>query len=411
MQVIRNTYKSRRISYEDDAYNLPLDTVYFIESSWNYKLNEYVYAHRHEIEQVLGNDIGGFFTYKFEIVSLSNLKNPSVQEAINKLHPELSIEADFSKIPELPETEKERVYQSVMMQRLRSKQPVFEDTFIARVIPRDYDDTYDFYSIDISLCTETLVIELLEKYVCNLNHINLSIFGENDFWRNYGIQDEVLQIANNQSLGRGIVSFCGVLPQNIIIKNAIGNEIENLKITSQLRDLALRMKNEVDSYQRDNGINVLLEDKFAEFIKSFENFDVKPLSNLEINSTFNIRLIGYEKEIKMHTFPKAVYIFFLRHPQGIYLKDISNHRDELFTIYRTLDRHGFSPDETYAKIDGLLDLTNGILNQYICRISEAFRKELSADLAKNYIVSGKRNEIKRILMNNYKVILPEKLKF
>ena len=60
MNVVRNIYKSRLIRYNDDAYDLPLDVVYFIASSWNFRLNNYVYSHKAEIEQLLCED-GGFF--------------------------------------------------------------------------------------------------------------------------------------------------------------------------------------------------------------------------------------------------------------------------------------------------------------------------------------------------------------
>ena len=410
MQVLRNKYKARYISYDDDAYNLPLDTIYFIESKWNYLLNEFVCTHKGKIEKLLSENTEGLFSYKLEIISLNNLQNPLLQKNLSDLHPEWKQPLDFSYLDK-PLQDREKQYQEEMLRRLMSKQPIYEDTFIARTIPRENDDSYDFYSIDISLCTETLAVNLFQKFVHDLNYTNLSIYGENDFWQNCNIRDEFLQVECNLPFGDSIIRSDSSETSRGIISISSGKEIENLQVTTQLRDLAMRIKQEVDTYQRNNGINVLLENKFAEFIKSFEHFEVKPLSSLEINSTYSIRLPEFAKEIKMHTFPKTVYVFFLRHPEGIYLKDISNHREELFVIYKTLTRQSLSPAKAYAKIDGLLDLTNGTLNQYISRISEAFRNELSTDLAKNYIVSGKRNERKRIPIEKFKLILPEKLKF
>lgn len=411
MQVLRNIYKARRIAYEDDAYNLPLDTIYFIESSWNYRLNDYVKEHQEEIRQLLQGNEDGLYKYSFEIISIENLQNPLVRQTLNELHPELDDEIDYSLIASSQAADKEQVYQTAMMQRLMSKQPFFEETFMARLLPADYDDTYEFYAIDVSLCSESLILDIFEKYLRDLNYTNLSILGEQEFWRNYDIHNDVLYERNSVSfIGRDAECECCPGEEADLLPKF--SEIEKLNINPQLRDLALKIKEEVDSYQRANGVNVLLENKCEEFLKSLEGVEIKPLSSLEIDKNYKIFLKEYKKEIKMHTLPKTLYVFFLRHPQGIYLKDISDHREELIRIYRILTRHGTSIEDLQSKIDKILDFSNnGILNQYMSRISEAFRNELSTNLAKNYTISGKRNEIRHIALDVAKITLPEKLKF
>ena len=113
----------------------------------------------------------------------------------------------------------------------------------------------------------------------------------------------------------------------------------------------------------------------------------------------------------MYTLPKTLYIFFLRHPEGIYLKDIADYRGELIQIYRLLTTKGDSIEQSEAVIDRLIDTTQGnLLCQYMCRISEAFRNVLSTDLAKKYTIAGKRNELRRITLDTTKILLPEKIK-
>jgi len=397
MQVLRNTYKSRQIAYEDDAYNLPLDTIYFIESTWNYRLNEYVRAHQQEIEQFLHNNDEGLYSYKFEIVSLKNLENPVLQKAFNDLHPELEHPLDFLTAIDSPDEDKEQLYQSVMLQRMTTDKDVFDVTFMARLLPYEYSDTYDFYAIDASLCSESLLFDIFQKFVHDLDYTNLSLLGEQEFWRDYKTYDAVLPLDDS-------ISFGGK-------QENVHTEIEKLNINPQLRDLALKLKDEVDSYQRTNGINVLLENQFAEFVKSFEHFEIKPLSSLEIDNTYRIHLPEYKKEVKMYTMPKTIYFFFLRHPQGIYLKDITDYRQELIQIYWLLTKKGESFPECVAQIDKLIDTTQGnLLNQYMSRVSEAFRKVLSSELAKNYSISGRRNELYSIKLDADKVTLPENLK-
>lgn len=415
MQVIRNTYESRRIAYDDDAYNLPIDTVYFIESKWNYRLNDYVFSHKDKIEELLRKDIGGFFPYKFEIIALSNLQNPLLQESFRDLHPEMEQNIDFATLADLPITDKEQEYQSAMMQRLISKQTVFEPTFIARTIPQGDVDCYGFFAVDVSLCTETLVLELLEEYIQKLNDTNLGILSGQVTECDDIIRDEILHLDSSPSFLTRDISFCGneeMMDYCMYDASELEiNEIDKLHITPELRELAFRIKNEIDSYQRTNGVNILLEDICKDFLKSFEKLDVKPLSILEIDKRYNIYLSDYKKEVKMHTLPKTIYFFFLRHPQGIYLKDISDYRTELVQIYQKITRQSLTIEEMREKIDGVLDLTNGNLNQYICRISEAFRNVLSSDLAKNYTIAGKRNELRRITLDISKIIIPDNLKF
>ena len=165
MQVLRNTYKSRCIAYDDDAYNLPLDTIYFIESKWNYRLNEYVLSHQQEITNILQKDFGGFFPYKFEIVSIEKFHNLLLQKAFSDLHPEWEDCIDYSLLYNKDIQEQEHTYQAAMIQRLTSKNPGFEQTFIARIVPSEKEDSFEFYAIDTSLCTESLVPAILEKYI------------------------------------------------------------------------------------------------------------------------------------------------------------------------------------------------------------------------------------------------------
>lgn len=95
MKLLRNTYFSRLISYENEAYNLPLDVIYYVESLWNYKLNDYVYSHKKEIEQLFSSNVGGFFPYRLEIISYEQFLNPAIQAQLQHIHPE-SPNIDFT---------------------------------------------------------------------------------------------------------------------------------------------------------------------------------------------------------------------------------------------------------------------------------------------------------------------------
>lgn len=409
MQVIRNIYKSRLVCYEDEAYDLPLDVIYFIASSWNCRLNNYVYAHKEEIERQLSEDIGGFFPYKLEIISADRLQEESIRKGFAYLHPEWAQEVEFLPINDDNPEHRQGAYQAEALKRMMDKTPRFEESFICRIAPSPTETTFGFYAIDVSLCTETVVPNILRNFVRDVTQLSLTALSSGIDYSENAIVEKVVRISQNLiSFTGNAVSFCG---RNENEDKEFQDPTKKLDIDPALRELALRIKQEIDGYQRKNGVNSLLEKLGDDFIKSVEGLEMKPLSTLEIDNLYNIHLPEYNKNIEMHTLPKTIYVFFLRHPQGVVLKDLSDHRNELKQIYMTMTRQSISHEDAYQKIDGILDFTNGHLNQYICRISESFRKELSSDLAKKYSIDGQRNGIRRVLLQPNQIKLPDNLKF
>ena len=57
------------------------------------------------------------------------------------------------------------------------------------------------------------------------------------------------------------------------------------------------------------------------------------LSPLIITSDYRFLLPEMEKEVELTPVHKAVYLFFLHHPEGIELKRLSEHRQELLELY------------------------------------------------------------------------------
>ena len=406
MDVVRNIYKSRLIRYDDDAYDLPLDVVYFIASKWNNRLNNYVYSHKAEIEQQLSEEIGGFFPYRLEIVSPERFKEEVIYNGFCGLHPEWEQEVDLSSILAEQSASSEKTFQEEALKRMTDRTPRFEESFIARIAPSAQEATFGFYAIDVSLCTETIVSAILHDFIRDLTRFNLTSLSSGVDYSDETIQERVCYTGNVAvSFTGNSISFCG------------REKSEPFKVTGKeeidpaLRELAMRIKREIDDYQRKNGVNTLLERLGDDLIKSVEGLHLKPLSSLEIDNLYTIRLPEYNKTIEMYTLPKTIYVLFLRHPQGIILKDLSDYRHELKQIYMTMTRQSISHEEAYKKIDGLLDFTNGRLNQCISRISESFRKELSSELAKKYAINGQRNGVRRILLQPDKIKLPAQLKF
>lgn len=122
------------------------------------------------------------------------------------------------------------------------------------------------------------------------------------------------------------------------------------------------------------------------------------LSRLVITKDYRIILPDYNDiEIKMEPLVKTVYFLFLKHPEGIVFKGLTDFREELLNIYKDLKPMGLSK----RTIQSIEDVTNPLLNsinEKCARIRSAFVKEFDEGLAKNYYIIGERGEAKRIAL-------------
>ena len=122
------------------------------------------------------------------------------------------------------------------------------------------------------------------------------------------------------------------------------------------------------------------------------------LSRLIITKDYRILLPDYNDiEVKMEPLVKAVYLLFLKHPEGILFKGLTDYREELLDIYKKLKPMGLNK----RTIQSIEDVTNPLLNsinEKCARIRSAFVKEFDESLAKNYYVTGERGEAKRITL-------------
>ena len=122
------------------------------------------------------------------------------------------------------------------------------------------------------------------------------------------------------------------------------------------------------------------------------------LSSLVITKDYRIFLPEYQnREIIMPALPKAVFILFLKHPEGIRFKDLADYRDELLGIYRALNPIGGTQRQLQS-IQAITDPMSNSINEKCAQIREAFIKNFDDSLAKNYYITGKKGEPKRITL-------------
>jgi hypothetical protein len=160
--------------------------------------------------------------------------------------------------------------------------------------------------------------------------------------------------------------------------------------TAEVRKLLHELREVVDKL-KERGVN-------SYWIESLIN-DPGKLSRLVVTRDHRIILPDYNNmEISMTPIVKAVYLLFLRHPEGINYKDLVDYRKELTSIYESIK--GERADSRMSKsICDLTDPTKNSINEKVARIREAFVTRFKESLSTNYIVNGERGEAKRVLLN------------
>lgn len=134
-------------------------------------------------------------------------------------------------------------------------------------------------------------------------------------------------------------------------------------------------------------------------------FPQKRLSSMVITENYDIILPYYnDLHIKMEPLVKAVFILFLRHEEGIVFKCLSDYRDELKEIYldirSKLERPGhLSEERINQSIDALTNPLSNSINEKCARVRAAFVSQFDESLAKYYYIDGNCGEAKRIILD------------
>ena len=123
----------------------------------------------------------------------------------------------------------------------------------------------------------------------------------------------------------------------------------------------------------------------------------QPLLKLFISKNYKIFLGDERKEVRMEPLVKAVYLLFLKHPEGIMFKHLPDYREELTRIYVKLKPMGMSE----RVVQSIEDVTNPLLNsinEKCARIRGAFVGQFDDHLARHYYIDGLRGKAKKIAL-------------
>ena len=132
---------------------------------------------------------------------------------------------------------------------------------------------------------------------------------------------------------------------------------------------------------------------------------------LLVNGDMKIVLPEYdEMEIEMPAMCRTLYILFMKLRKqggdGIVLKNIDEHRDEILAIY-ALVKPGADEHRVKQSVDNLCNPLSDSLNQTISRINRCVKNAITdADLVKRYTVTGKKGELYSIALDPQYLELP-----
>ena len=141
--------------------------------------------------------------------------------------------------------------------------------------------------------------------------------------------------------------------------------------------------------------NLLLKGCPPKLLLAMLNKRIK-LSRLKITKQLRIFLTDYDNmEIKMGPLPKTIFLFYLRHPEGVMFTHLQDYRDELMTIYSHVCRND-DPLRMKESIDRLVDPLDNSINEKCSSVRKAFVMNVENSVAENYYISGPQGYKKQI---------------
>lgn len=154
---------------------------------------------------------------------------------------------------------------------------------------------------------------------------------------------------------------------------------------------------EVDRLLREN--NLTLDE-----LKVIIGYKVK-LSRMQITRTGKIYLpdfldkeTGQPREVKMDFLTKMLYFFFLKHPEGVRIKEVGDYMAELMHLYMGITGRD-DKEAIRASILGHVDPFGNSINVSMSRIKAAFKNQMDESVARYYWVEGKGGEPYRVAID------------
>ena len=166
------------------------------------------------------------------------------------------------------------------------------------------------------------------------------------------------------------------------------------------------MKNTHNDKEKQNLYNNLVEE-LKENVQKLKEYGMseheiasllhseQQLLQLIVSKNYKILLGDKRTEVFMEPLVKAVYLLFLKYPEGIVFKNLPDYRKELTFLYNKVRPWGLT-DRALQSIEDVTNPTLNSINEKCARIKKAFLSVMEGDMAKHYYIKGTRGKPKGI---------------
>ena len=105
-----------------------------------------------------------------------------------------------------------------------------------------------------------------------------------------------------------------------------------------------------------------------------------------------------ELEVRLNPKERAIYMFYLNHPEGVHLTELQDHREEIYSHYSKYTSQ-YEQDEINLSLDRLIDPIGNNINVVLSRIKRKFKALVGEELLDQYIIGGEHGGAKRIILD------------
>ena len=127
----------------------------------------------------------------------------------------------------------------------------------------------------------------------------------------------------------------------------------------------------------------------------------KAVGTATVRITPTLRIFVGSQEVRVRPMAKCVLLLFLKHPEGIVLKQISDYSAELRYFYRRISRSG-NPEVIEQSVRKLMDICTNNLNLNISRANAAMAGLVSEP--ELYTIKGAAGKRKAIRLERSLII-------
>lgn len=161
--------------------------------------------------------------------------------------------------------------------------------------------------------------------------------------------------------------------------------------------IAEEIRQRVEILRQGGYIELLLHTLGADLVKQINDSRKTATPLMHLNISDNLRIFIPEldnREMKMPALARALYVFYLRHEEGVEFKFLSEFTEELFSLYR-LASNRLDDTRLRATVDSLVNPTENKINECVSRIKTAFLSVMDEYAARNYCLQMRSKEFRR----------------